>query len=65
MSDTDRHIPVAILWKYSRESAIIIRAHFEHLERCKECVVVTSICRYSPSLQEVINRLAKLGISRD
>jgi hypothetical protein len=65
MQDPPKHIPLAILWKYSRESATLAEDHFEHLQDCQDCVAITFLCRKSDSLEEVVRTLDRFGISRE
>ena len=55
----DGHIPLSVLWQYSKEPKVDSLADGDrrHLGVCEDCVAVVYVCRTLPSLQDVEDRL--------
>jgi hypothetical protein len=55
---------MSLLWKYSRNPnpASLRPEEFHHLKTCEDCVLVLWACHGSDSIDDLDQRLKKLGL---
>jgi hypothetical protein len=65
MSNRTLHIPIVVLWEYSRNPnpAALSSPHWNHLMTCEDCVSVLWLCNTSPSVEHLKNELRERGIA--
>src|SRR5262245_3159788 len=59
LTPMSEHIPVSLLFEYSRNSDVLEFAHLDHLESCEDCVAILWLSRTSESLEHLKSRLKK------
>jgi hypothetical protein len=62
---TDPHIPLSILWDYSKTpnpNDLRTSSHWDHLRDCEDCASVLWLCNTSVSVESVKTKLGSFGI---
>ena len=59
------HIPVSVLWEYSKGHRALESEHLHHLASCQDCVAVLWLGRSSDSIEHLKTRLIEHNIANE
>jgi hypothetical protein len=51
--DSRKHIPLGLLWRYSRDIGSLTPTYMDHIQACEDCMGILGICRTGRSIEEV------------
>jgi hypothetical protein len=65
MSHQSEHIPVSLLWAYSRGYGVLEVAHLQHLASCQDCIAILWLSKTSESLEHLKSRLKNRDVTSE
>ena len=65
MLDDCLHIPISLLWEYSRDPKALDWTHMEHLVSCENCVGILWLSYTSETVTDLKRRLGAYALSSE
>jgi hypothetical protein len=60
------HVPIAVLWKSSRDPRVLlVEGYVEHLTTCEDCVAIIWLSRSAESFEKLKEQLREHGYGID